>query len=342
MAKEGKYIYGIINSDKELFYGLYGINTCAEIYTIPYQDIAAVVSNSEVLDYTHMFKDTLARILVRHQNVIEKIMQLKYTVIPVRLGTFAIDEEEVKCILAKGYSKVEDIFNKISDKKEIDVVATWNDFSSVLKEVGEEKEIKELRDKILINPEGVTVDDQTKIGGMVKNYLDKIKEKYACQIQTSLSKISEDIKVHELMDDTMVANFAFLINEAKLEDFDNEVEKLNTEFREKLNFRSVGPLPPYSFYTLEIKKLQFEEIDWARNKLELQNNFATKKEIKKAHQKLAFSFHPDRNPNTTDAERKFVEITRAYNILWEYCQGDECSFNKEEFKNNAILVKVKE
>ena len=41
------------------------------VYTIPYQDISAVVSDSEIVDYTHMLKDGLARQLVTHQKVIE-------------------------------------------------------------------------------------------------------------------------------------------------------------------------------------------------------------------------------------------------------------------------------
>ncbi|MDP3186366.1 MAG: DnaJ domain-containing protein, partial [Anaerolineales bacterium] len=67
-----------------------------------------------------------------------------------------------------------------------------------------------------------------------------------------------------------------------------------------------------------------------------------KEEIKKAYHRLAFSSHPDRNPDTPDTGNEFDETTKAYRILLEYCQGDSCSFNEEEFKKNSILVKVKE
>ena len=53
----------------------------------------------------------------------------------------------------------------------------------------------------------------------------------------------------------------------------------NIKFEGKLNFRCVGPLPVYSFYTLEIQKMLFKEIDWAKKKLGL-NDFSTKDEIK--------------------------------------------------------------
>ena len=46
------------------------------------------------------------------------------------------------------------------------------------------------------------------------------------------------------------------------------------------------------------------------------NNNATPTEIKKAYKKAALKYHPDRNPdNQEEAERKFKEISKAYQVL---------------------------
>lgn len=42
---------------------------------------------------------------------------------------------------------------------------------------------------------------------------------------------------------------------------------------------------------------------------------ATPDEIKKAYRKLAMKFHPDKNPGDKEAEKKFKEISEAYDIL---------------------------
>ena len=319
------------------------ISNCA--YTIYFQDISAVVSDSAIVDYSHMPKDTLARLLVRHQQVVEKVMT-NHTIIPMRLGTFADSDEEVREILAKGYKTIKDILARSENCIEVDVVATLNDFNSFLREaVSQEDEIKQFKQSLLNKKDGVTVDDQMRVGVLVKKYSEKKKAAYADQIETALGEIAQNFKVHDLMDDTMVLNTAFLMAASKQKDFEQKVDEINNKFEEKLNFRCVGPLPPYSFYTLEVKKARFEEVDWARRKLGLTDDFITASEIKKAHRRLALTCHPDKNPNTPDIEKKFDDMTRAYRILLDYYRAsnqaeevDGCYFNEEAFEKSAMLV----
>ena len=42
---------------------------------------------------------------------------------------------------------------------------------------------------------------------------------------------------------------------------------------------------------------------------------ATDNEIKKAYRKIAMKYHPDKNPEDTEAERKFKESAEAYSVL---------------------------
>jgi len=180
---------------------------------------------------------------------------------------------------------------------------------------------------------------------LVKKYSDKKKAEYADRIQSALSGVAQDFKAHDLMDEKMVLNTAFLMDKNRQKDFEQKVDHINNKFEEKLNFRCIGPLPPYSFYTLEIKKAQFEEVDWAKKKLGLENDLITAEEIKKAYRKSAMISHPDKNPDTPDIEQKFDEMARAYKILLDYHrasnqteEADGGYFSEEAFEKNAMLV----
>lgn len=337
---ESKYIYGIIETVHP-----HTKTFCVGVYTIPYQDISAVVSDSQFVDYITLPKDQVARYLLRHQQVIEKIMD-SCTIIPMKLGTYAFNISEVKEILSKGYAMFKDVFKKITNKIEIDVVATWDDLNSVIKEIGERGEIKELKEEIMSRHEGGSVEDRMRVGRLIKDILDKERERLASEIGDVLAKVSIDSRTHALMDDSMIFNTAFIIDKDRKTEFERVLDELNKIYNEKINFRCVGPLPLYSFYTMETTRLSFEDIDWARKMLSLSDR-ATKEEIIKAYRNGAKLYHPDKSPDVPNAERRFNEIYRAYRILLEYCEAckqtsreNGYSFDEEGFKKNAILTRV--
>lgn len=62
------------------------------------------------------------------------------------------------------------------------------------------------------------------------------------------------------------------------------------------------------------------------NLLEIDNN-ASNEDIKKAYRKMAIKYHPDKNPdNKEEAEQKFKEVSKAYEVLT----------NKEKYINNSF------
>ncbi len=147
------------------------------------------------------------------------------------------------------------------------------------------------------------------------------------------------------MDDKMVLNTAFLIRQDQQEAFDRQVEELNAQSDDRLDFRCVGPLPPYSFYTLEVKRTDLEEVNWARRQLGLYDSSLTAEAIKQAHRQVALTCHPDKNPNVPGIEKKFADMSRAYKILLDYYRtsgrtphekGPRC--HEQTSEQNTILV----
>jgi hypothetical protein len=337
MSEKGKYIYGIIQANEKKSFGSIGLgDPRKEVYAVPHQGISAVVSDSPIIVYHSMTKDKVVSDLLCHQLVIEKVME-DHAIIPMKFGTFAEEEKEVVEILKTGHRQFMDTLGLISNKIELDVVALWNK-ERIFKKIAEEKEIKQFKERIISNPASSQHDDRIKLGRMVEKSLKRKNLEYAEEILSALKEEAEDFCSHDTLDDIMVLNSSFLLDTDREKDFDRTLNELDEKYEKKINFRCVGPLAPYSFSTIEVKKVGFEDIDKARRLLGLGEEI-TPKEIKSAHRKLAFKYHPDKNPRGNPLDKKFNELNQAYKLLLEYCQSGLCFLRKED-ANDSILIKI--
>lgn len=59
---------------------------------------------------------------------------------------------------------------------------------------------------------------------------------------------------------------AFLLPKSRQAEFDRRVEALDAELGGQLLFKVVGPLPPYSFSTIEIEQILPDDVTWASSR----------------------------------------------------------------------------
>jgi len=255
--KEGKYIYCVIdtNGSSERF-GPLGIGDRGdELYTVCFNDIAAVVSNSPIKKYPVSREN-----LIPHERAIEEVMKA-HTVLPVRYCTIAEDEEKVKKILEKEYDKFVDLLKRMEGKKELGLKATFSAkggpalggkediYNYILEKY---QDIKALKEKIAALPPEKTYYQRMEIGKMVEHALEKEKGKYKDEILNILRPLAEDIKINNTYGELMIISAAFLVEESKEVEFDQRVNELNVKYGDKVKFKYVGTLPPFNFVNLVI------------------------------------------------------------------------------------------
>ena len=185
---------------------------------------------------------------------------------------------------------------------EIDIVVSWANFPEVLGELANHPEIVAIKEDILKTSGGLTQVDQVRLGMMIQTKLKEKNLKVELRILESLSALSVDIKTHEVMNDQMITNSAFLFNRTKKENFEKVIDQLDEEFNGLLNFKLVGPLPCYSFYTLEMKELNADHIAQAKQELGLSEE-TTESEIKKIYLGKARLCHPDTSSGDGSTEK---------------------------------------
>lgn len=316
VARDKWYIYGVVATGQELGLGPIGIGGRGdEVCTIPYQDIAAVVSNCPPVDYSRMKKEKVLRELALHQQVVEQAME-RFIILPMKFGTMVQDEEKVKAILRTGYQEFRAALAQMKNKVQMEVIATW-DLNSVLREIAKEES---------------------------KESLDRRREHYQREALDSLSECAFDLQMKPLPDDSFVLNLALLIDRERQEELDSKVEELERRFGGGLSFRLVGPLPAHSFSFIEVRTPSPEEVTRARELLGIDEE-ASLAEVKRAYYQQARKYHPD------EAQKRLAEMKEASRLLANYCLaqlagrglefGDSlCSFRPEDV-DDTILISIK-
>src|SRR6266851_4514581 len=132
--EEGRYIYSIIAADQRREFGPIGIGGRGDmVYTLPYQNLAAIVSRSPIVKYPLTRENSLA-----HARVLEKVME-EFTVLPVRFCTIAEKEEIiVERVLQARYQELMDLVTGMEGKVELGVRVRWTNLDAIFAEVVEE------------------------------------------------------------------------------------------------------------------------------------------------------------------------------------------------------------
>jgi len=352
VARDVKYIYGVIQNGGRTTFGPLGIGGRGdEVYVVPYHDLAAVVSDCPEVDYKAVReKEKIVRDLAAHQRVTEEVM--KYcSILPMKFGTM-VEEKGVGSILRQGYFSLKEAQDAFQDKVEVEVVVTW-DLASLFREIGNEEPIAKLKAKTEREPGLRGLNDRIKLGKMVYESLGRRREDHQREIIEFLASCSIDRQKNALLDDSFVMNVAFLIDKERQDEFDERLEELDKRTGCALNFRRIGPLPPYSFATIEMRPMSQKEVKEARELLGLGEK-ASLRQIKGAYYDLAQEFHPDAQSHS-DAEERFTRIAQAYKLLESYCLGQAaaqgitskkaatdypCSFTPEAVEK-GVLVTIK-
>ena len=316
MNTQGIYIYGFVPT--HFFDAVKSLLHESGIYSIDYRDISAVVSDTREERLEYMDREALAYRLVDHQQKLEMIMSSGCSeIIPVQLGTIVSSGNDVIKILKNGFDIIKETFLVIGNVEEYDLVAVWNDFPDIIKRLSDTSQIRLLKEEIA-KKDIYDQADSINIGKLIKKKIDEKNNKVNLEVTNSLMPYCLDVKKHETMNDEMPANSAYLVKKENRDMFMQTIDQLDVKYADQLNFKIVGPLPCYSFYTIECKILNKNDIEKAKEVLGI-DVYKSESDIKKAYRLKAGLSHPDKSAESPEESADgFIRINNAYKILLEY------------------------
>ena len=243
---EGKYVYCIIKSDRPLYFGPLGIGQePAEVHTVNYRDLAAVVSSTPMV-----VQDPTRENVLAHQRVNETVMR-DHTVIPMSFGTVFKTADDIVELLRSAYDAFTDVLNKMQDKFEFGLKVLW-DRDQIVRDIEKEDEdIRRLKGEISTQA-GSTYFARMQYGRMIDQALQAKSERFVAEIFDALRDVSVASRSNKPIGDRMIMNAAFLVARDKEQGFDARVKAIGSHY-DKLTFKYTGPWPPYNFVNIRLK-----------------------------------------------------------------------------------------
>jgi len=256
MEGEGKYIYCVIETNQERNFGPIGIGGRGdEVLTIGYEDISVVASNHPLTKLVVNREN-----LLTHERVIEEVMKEFNSVLPVRFGTIASNADEIRNFLDRRYREFKNLLRDMDHKIELGVKGLWKNMDIIFKEIIEEnQEIKKTKEKIQKDRGKKNIQAKTQVGKMVEKALVKKKEEEAEKIVDALRRTAYEYKLNRAINDEMFMNAAFLVDKGREKEFDNIMDDLSEEYKNRTKFLYSGPLPVFNFVNIVIYPEEWEK-----------------------------------------------------------------------------------
>jgi hypothetical protein len=244
--RSGKYVYCIIQTEETLRFGPVGIGSePADVHTVGYKDIAAVVSDTPLEVYDPTRENVLA-----HERVNEVVMR-DYTVIPMSFSTVFKTSEDIIELLRTAYDAFRDVLVKMQDKLEFGVKVLWEP-EMIIREIEKDDENLRLLRQEISSQKGSTYFARMQYGRLVDSLLAERSEQLVNDIFNALSSVSVASRANKPIGDKMVLNAAFLVSRDRESNFDAKVKEMDAKY-ENLKFKFTGPWPPYNFVNIRLK-----------------------------------------------------------------------------------------
>jgi len=242
----GKYVYCVIRTAKPLEFGPIGIGPePATVHTVPYRDLAAVVSDIPIAVLDPTRENVLA-----HQRVNETVMR-DHTVIPMSFGTMFKTSEDISELLRSAHDAFADVLDKMRDKVEFGLKVLW-DRDQIVRDIEQEDEdIRRLKTEIS-SQKGSTYFARMQYGRLIDAALQARSERYVGQIFEALREAAVASRSNRPIGDRMIMNAAFLVARDREGAFDAKVKEVGM-LLDKLTFKYTGPWPPYNFVNIRLK-----------------------------------------------------------------------------------------
>lgn len=255
--------------------------------------------------------------LLASQKVMERLL-VSAPVLPVALGTVVEDEGRVRHMLDAGAAILGEGFQAVGDGIEMNLSVLWH-LDTVVGRL-----LPGVAPELRHAAAGGDAIERQALGVVLAGLVSAERRRARARVIEALQAVTRDFAIGEPIEPGGVVNLALLVDRAAEETLGAALEALDAEFGGALTFRLVGPLPPYSFASVQVHLAPAAAVCGARTALGVEPD-ASPETVKAAYRRAARETHPDLVPMggededapeaTADETSRFVVLSDAYRVL---------------------------
>ncbi|MBS1861192.1 MAG: GvpL/GvpF family gas vesicle protein [Actinobacteria bacterium] len=242
---EPRYVYGVVRADTAAP-AVDGI-AAAPLELIADGDVAALTSIAPD-QYLEVGREEL----LTHSRVLEAALD-KGTVLPMRFGVVLSDEETLRSdLLDAHHDELAVQLTEMDGKVEMTLKGVYDEEAVLREIVAEHPGIAQLRGELEGKPEAATYYERIRLGELVAAAFVERQELDSEAAVEDLRLHAVAVAVGEPIHERMAVNASFLVERAKLDEFDRALDAIGERKAKLIRFRVTGPLPPHSFVELGV------------------------------------------------------------------------------------------
>jgi predicted signal transduction protein with EAL and GGDEF domain len=245
------WVYGVVPAGSSLD-ELEHRGGLPEVWVVEAGDLAAIVGKPPAEDAKATRDQALA-----HARVLEAAI-VDAPVVPLRFGIMVPggDEQVGSDLLEARHDELAKVLKKFEDRVQMTLKVTYDE-NAVLREIIEnEAEISQLREQSRQGPEDATRDARVRLGELISIALEQRRGRDKADIFERLKPVSVAAVDEAIETEFMVLNAPFLVERNRVEEFEEAVEQVAEERRERMQVALLGPMPAFNF-------LEVAEPAWA-------------------------------------------------------------------------------
>jgi hypothetical protein len=252
---EGQYVYGVVAGNEKVRLGSIGLDG-SEVYTIPYEDISAIVHDCSTEPYQSTDDEVVKNWVKVHQSVLDVASEQLGIVIPLGFDTILQPKDDdtssdqvVRDWLKSDYERLREVMRKIEGKDEYGVQVSYEPML-IVKQISEHsEEIRKINREMATKSPGITYMYKQKLERAVKAEIERLADEWFSDFYGRIMKHTNDIIVEKTkklnVGKIMLLNLSCLVARERVDSLGKELDKINNMDGFSVHFS--GPWPPYSF-----------------------------------------------------------------------------------------------